>query len=106
MPSGGETPVTKWLNKATSTEIPFPPGIIVRVVFDNEQVIGKHYRVKATQSSVPSSVVKSMTYLSIDESNKFQYQDTLKPSGRMFDDISETVTESIVQSFNQHNNLF
>ena len=105
MPSGGHTPVTKWLNKAASTEIPFPPGI-VRVVFDNEQVIGKCYRVKANQSSVPSSVVTSMAYLLIDGSNKLQYQDTLKPSGWMFDDISETVAESIVQSFNQHNNLF
>ena len=47
-----------------------------------------------------------MAYLSIDESNKLQYQDALKPSGWMFDDISETVAKSIVQSFNQHNNLF
>ena len=45
MPSGGHTSVTKKLKKAASTEIPFSPGI-VRVVFDNEQVIGKRYRVK------------------------------------------------------------
>ena len=104
MPSGGHTSVTKWLNKAASTEIPFLPGI-ARVVFDNKQVIGKCYRVKANQSSVPSRVVTSMAYLLIDESNELHYQDTLKPSGWMFNDISETVVESIVQSFNQHNNL-
>ena len=51
MPSGGHRSVTKWLNKAASTEIPFSPGI-VRVVFDNEQVIGKRFRVKANQSPV------------------------------------------------------
>ena len=45
MPSGGHTSVTKKLKKAASTEIPFSPGI-VRFVFDNEQVIGKRYRVK------------------------------------------------------------
>ena len=40
MPSGGHTSVTKWLNKAASTEIPFLVYIVkVRVVFDNEQVI-------------------------------------------------------------------
>ena len=81
MPSGGHTSVTKWLNKAASTEIPFPPGI-VRVVFDNEQVIGKCYRVKANQSSVPSSVVTSMAYLLIHESSQLQYQATLKASGK------------------------
>ena len=46
-----------------------------------------------------------MTYLLIDERNDLQSQDTLKPSRCMFDDISETIVESIVQSFNQHNNL-
>ena len=46
-----------------------------------------------------------MTYLLIDERNELQSQDTLKLSRCMFDDISETVVESIVQSFNQHNNL-
>ena len=47
-----------------------------------------------------------MAYLSIDASSELQCQDIPKPSGWMFDDISETVAESIVQSFNQHNNLF
>ena len=52
MSSGGHTSVTKWLNKAASTEIPFPP-VIVRAVFDNEQVTGKRYRVRTNQSSYP-----------------------------------------------------
>ena len=66
--SGSHTYLTSRLNEAASTEIEFPPGT-VRVVFDNKQIIGKRYRVKANQSSVPTSVIKSTIYLSIDESS-------------------------------------
>ena len=83
----------------------FPSGV-VRVVFDNEQVIEKRYRVKANQSSVLSSVIWSSAYISIDKTNYFQYNDDFKPANSMFKPIQETWLESIFDSFEQYNDLF
>ena len=55
------------MNKAAESEIKSPKGI-VRVVFNNKQVIGKRYRVKADQASVPAGVITSSAYLIIDDS--------------------------------------
>ena len=57
----------------------------MRVVFDYEQIIGKRYRVKANQSSVPTSVITSTIYLSIDESSQMQIDEYFKLSNWMFD---------------------
>ena len=51
-PYGLHTYITSWLNKLVANEIEFPPGA-VQTVFDNEQVVGKRYHVKANQSTVP-----------------------------------------------------
>ena len=73
-PCGSHTFLSTWLNKAAESEIKFPNGI-VGVVFDNEHVIGKRYRVKADQASVPASVITSSAYLIIDDSNNMQFED-------------------------------
>ena len=78
-PSGAHTFLTTWLNNNASQCLEFPEGL-VRVVFDNEQVIGKRYRVKANQQSVPTSVITSHAYLSIDVTNNIQYNNTYSPS--------------------------
>ena len=44
-PSGSPTYLTSWLNSSASSAIEFPEGI-VQVVFDNEQIIGKQYKLK------------------------------------------------------------
>ena len=71
-PCGSHKFLSTWLNKAAESEIKFPNSI-VRVVFDNEQVIGKCYRVKADQASVPASIITSRAYLKIDDSNNMQF---------------------------------
>ena len=67
-PSGSHNYITSWLNKSASNEIEFPRAL-VRTVFDKEQVVCKRYGVKADQSTVPSSIVSSRIYLSIDKSS-------------------------------------
>ena len=104
-PSGSHTYLTTWLNKASAKEITFPSGL-VRVVFDNEQVIGKRYRVKANQSNVPSSVISSSIYLSIDESSEIQNIENLKPSYWMFDDFDDAKIEKLIKSFESHSGVF
>jgi len=97
--------LAKWLNESAANEIEFPPGI-VRVVFDNEQVIGKRYRVKANQTSVPTSVTSSSVYLSIDKGNNIQTEEKFQPSNWMFDSLDETTMNALLDSFGQHNDTF
>ena len=93
------------MNKAAESEIKFPNGI-VGVVFDNEQVIRKLYRVKADQSSVPASVITSRAYLIIDDSNNMQFEDIYKPSDWMFKSVNESLTDLIIDSFKSNNGIF
>ena len=104
-PPGSHTFITSWLNKSIECLIDFPPGV-VRVVFNNEQVIGKRYRVKANQSSVLSSIILSRAYISIDNTNHIQYNDDFKPANWMFKPIQEILLQSIFDSFEQYNDLF
>ena len=104
-PSGSHTFITSRLNKPVECPINFPPGAVT-VVFNNEQVIGKRYWVKANQSSVPSSVILSSAYISIDKTNDIQYNNDFKPANCMFKPIQETLLESIFDSFEQYNDLF
>ena len=78
----------------------------MRVVFDNEQIIGKRYRVKTNQSAVPASVISSSAYLSIDNKSKIQYDDRFMPSKWMFDSLDDVTINSVIESFDQYNNIF
>ena len=104
-PSASHTYLTSWLNSSASSEIEFPEGI-ERVVFDNEQIIGKRYRVKTNQSAVPASVISSSAYLSIDNKSKIQYDDRFMPSKWMFDSLDDVTINSVIESFDQCNNIF
>ena len=44
----------------------------IRVVFDNEQVIGKRYTVKVDNNTVPMSIITSHAYIVIDELSVLQ----------------------------------
>ena len=65
------------------------PGGVVRCVFDNEQVIGKRYSVKAAKSAAPVSVITSHAYLLIDPESNFQTIEAMKPSSWMFEDMKD-----------------
>ena len=104
-PSGSYTYLSSWLNSATSKPIQFPQGLI-RVVFDNEKVIGKRYQVKANQQSVPSRVITSNIYLTIDSDNFIQYDNEFKPSNQMFDTVTNSLTSAIENSLSEYDNIF
>ena len=88
-----------------ANEIEFPPGV-VRTVFDNEQVVGKRYHVKADQSTIPSSVVSSSIYLSIDKTSDIQNNETLRPVHWMFQPVDEIWINKSINSFDEKNNTF
>lgn len=64
------------------------PTGIVRSVFDNEQVIGKTYKVRA-ENKVPMSIVTSHIYISIDPNNKIQNEEQYSPDNWLFRDPTE-----------------
>ena len=55
---GGYTCLNTWLAKQDEHEIEVPSGV-VKIVFDNEQVVGKRYTVKSTSKNDPINVVTS-----------------------------------------------
>ena len=57
-PSGSYTFITNWLSQNAKIEITFPERT-VRVVFDNEQAVGKRYTVNVENFGVPISVITS-----------------------------------------------
>ena len=59
------------------------PEGVVRIVFDNEQVIGKRYSVKVNMRNVPTSVITSHAYLKIDTCD-IQTKSHLKPEHWLF----------------------
>ena len=65
-PSGSYTFVCNWLSDNAKKQILFPEGT-VRVVFDNEQVVGKRYVVSLENPNVPISVVTSHAYLQMEK---------------------------------------
>ena len=103
-PCRSHTFLLTWFNKATESEIKFPNSI-VRVVFDNEQVIGKCYWAKADQASVPGNVITSSVYLIIDCSNNMQLEDIYKPSDWMFKSVDESLIDWIIDSFESNNGI-
>ena len=104
-PSGLHTYITSWLNKLAANEIEFPPGV-VQTVFDNEQVVGKRYHVKADQSTVPSSIIPSSIYLSIDKTNDIQNNENLRLVHLMFQPVDDILINKTINSFDEKNNTF
>lgn len=72
MSAGSYTYLKNWLSEKAGDELPVPHGV-VRIVFDNDQVVGKRYTVKADCNTVPLSVITSHAYLSIGASDLQEY---------------------------------
>ena len=92
MGGGSYTYLKNWLTEHSGQELTVPDGV-VKVVFDNEQVVGKRYTVKAdVNTSVPVSVITSQAYLTLDNSS-IQNSELLKPEHWLFRDLTESETD-------------
>ena len=78
----------------------------MRVVLVNKQIIDKRYRVKANQLLVPTSVIISTIYLAIDKSSQTQIDEYFKLPNWMFDPVENKLTNTILDYFERHNNIF
>ena len=102
LPAWSNTYLTNWFNKKTEIEILFPDGLI-KVVFDNEQVIGKNCKVKFSGILVRSSVITSKAYLKISDSGIQGFAD-MKPKYWFFSTNDDVLL--ILESLNKHQNIF
>ena len=102
LPAGSNTYLTNWLTKNAENEIPFPDGLI-KVVFDNEQVIGKKYKVKVSRNLVKSSVITSKAYIKTSDSDIQGFAD-MKPKYWLFKTNNDVLL--IMESLNKHQNIF
>lgn len=103
-PAGSYDFLSKWMAEQSENVIRFPNGI-VRSVFDNEQVIGKTYKVSA-ENKVPSSIVTSHIYISIDPVSELQDQPQFAPNCWLFDEPNETQKHDYLNEKADNINLF
>ena len=103
-PSGSYSFISKWLTEQGKKEITFPQGT-VRVVFDNEQVVGKRYTI-CFDNSVPSSIVTSHAYLVCNENDVLQCGKTLSPADWMFKALTENQIDGVSQHHKKHQQFF
>ena len=89
MPGGSYTFIKSALEKNAKEELTIPNGTI-RVVFDNEQVVGKKYTVSVDNPTVPISVITSHAYLVYDKNDAcstIQRCESLSPKNWYFEEL-------------------
>ncbi|KAJ8017459.1 hypothetical protein HOLleu_45119 [Holothuria leucospilota] len=77
-PSGSYWTIRQWLDGQASQPMPSPQGDCI-CAFDNDQVIGKTYHVRANQK-LKTSVITSVCVAEVDKSGALQMQKHLKPA--------------------------
>ena len=101
---GSYTYLKNWLCDQAGEQLTVSEGV-VRIVFDNEQVIGKTYSVKVNMRNVPTSVITSHAYLKIDTCD-IQTKSPLKPEHWLFKPISDDHLAHFLKYPSEHNDFF
>ena len=101
---GSHTYLKNWLCDQAGEELTVSEDV-ARIVFDNEQVIGKRYSVKANVRNVPTSVITSHAYLKIDAYD-IQTKSHLKPEHWLFKPMSDDQLAHFIKYPSEHNEFF
>ena len=105
MASGAYIYLKSSLSSQAKEEIKVPRGA-VKIVFDNEQVIGKRYTVKSSRNAVPRSVMTNHVYISIDVGNSMQCLSELKPCHWIFSQFTDMLLTNLLDFPNFHSTYF
>lgn len=97
-PAGSEKTISRWMTQQADTPVKYPEGL-VRSVFDNEQVVGKTYRVKS-DNKLPTSVITSHLYIVIDEQNMIQTEEKFAPCNWLFSKPTNAQTQAFLSMNN------
>ena len=101
---GSYTYLKNWLCDQAGEELTVSEDV-ARIVFDNEQVIGKRYSVKANVRNVPTSVITSHAYLKIDTYN-IQTKSHLKSEHWLFKPMFDDQLARFIKYSSEHNEFF
>ena len=101
---GSYTYLKNWLCDQAGEELRVPEGV-VRIVFDNEQVIGKRYSVKVNVRNVPTTVITSHAYLKIDTCD-IQTKSHLNPEHWLFKPMSDDHLARFIKYPSEDNKIF
>ena len=101
MPCGSYTYLKNWLENNAKNEIPFP-DVDVRVVFNNEQVVGKRYMVSLDNPKVPISVITSHAYLELNNQLCWQNKREFAPKNWFIDNLNDEKFAEILDVSNKY----
>ena len=94
-PGGSYSYVAKWLNSQANEPIKFPDGF-VKAIFDNNQKIGRTYLITG-MNQVPTSIMTSHLWITLDESNTIQNESVYKPESWMWNAKGTLEKENITK---------
>jgi len=94
-PGGSYSYVTSWLKDQSKDLIKYPSGL-VKSVFDNSQKVGKTYAITGT-NIVPTSVITSHLWITLDKSSDLQEQLKYKPGEWMWKEIDQETSSKLIE---------
>ena len=94
-PGGSYSYVTKWLKDQSKDPIKYPSGL-VKSVFDNSQKVGKTYTITGT-NIVPTSVITSHLWITLDKYSDLQEQLKYKPGEWMWEEIDQDTSSKLIE---------
>ena len=98
-PGGSYYYLSTWLNEQSNEPIKCPIGL-VKAVFDNNQKIGKTYLITGN-NVVPSVVMTSNLWISLDQGNIIQDHLSYKPDEWMWNKPQDTHLKNITSSLSE-----
>ena len=88
-PGGSYHYMSSWLNMQNNESIPFPEGL-VKAIFDNNQKIGKTHMITG-DNKVPTVVMTSQLWITLDPQSKLQEDANLKPESWMWKEVDNNI---------------
>lgn len=96
-PGGSYSYIASWLNEQANNPISFPSGV-VKVIFDNNQKIGRTYVITGT-NIVPTSVITSQLWVTLDKRSLIQNEIICKPKNWMWTEKTVNNKENLITFF-------
>ena len=97
--------MTKWLSEQAGSEIKVPNGL-VKIVFDNEQVVRKRYTVKAKCNNVPIRMITSHAYICVNTDHYIQNSAESRLGSWIFNNFSETQENKCLNYASEYQDYF
>ena len=95
-PGGSYSYLVAWLEQQASDPIKFPSGL-TKAIFDNNQKIGRTYVITGT-NVVPTSVMTSSLWLTLDQDSQIQEDASFKPSNWMWTNKNEDMEIKLINA--------